>query len=407
MLNAIASAFFGLTLLTPASASGAVIAVSASSSDGRQLIIIDGALTRSDGEKFAKIAARIHSAVVSFNSNGGNLWAGIEIGDVIKSRRFDTMIADGKSCASACALAWLAGDKRFIVGTGKVGFHAAYDAVTGRETGVGNALVGAYVAKLGLSYLAVVYITKASPSEMTWLNISDAAALGIRVAFASPVTPKTIVTLPTRFGDIDIVKPPNECCDSQIRYKSSAIDIFLNEHGYANLEAVFRVSAGDLLVISTPSNVRGMTPSYYAVLVTPQYAADISGDGFGTADWTFRFKQIGDEVQFDLGYENRRKKSAVYRNGAITVRLEEQSHAILPKVECAKVLNMAAECPKIETDCTESTIWDKFAMAGQRYFNSLEQMPVFSTEKFYQVCQRFCSSKAYSLQTARAILCGY
>ena len=123
---------------------------------------------------------------------------------------------------------------------------------------------------------------------------------------------------------------------------------------------------------------------------------------------TFRFKQVGDEVQFDLGYENRRKKNAVYRNGAITVRLEAQSSsAILPKADCARVLNMAAECPQINPDCTDEAMGDKFAMAGQRYMDSLENKHVFSTEKFYQTCRQFCSSKTYSLQTARRLLCGY
>ena len=68
---------------------------------------------------------------------------------------------------------------------------------------------------------------------------------------------------------------------------------------------------------------------------------------------------------------------------------------------------MVAECPKMEAKCTDEVIWDKFAMAGQRYFSSLVNMPVFSMEKFYIVCRSFCSSKTYSVQTARPLLCGY
>jgi hypothetical protein len=408
-LNAVASALLlGLTLFSATWASGAVITVSSGRDDGRPMISVDGVLTAADGDSFARIAARFHSAAVSFNSDGGSLVTGIQIGETIRHLRFDTIIRDGKSCASACALAWLAGAERSIEGTGKVGFHAAYAAASGRETGIGNALVGAYVAKLGLSYGAVIYITKAAPNEITWLNISDAAALGIRVAFASPATPKAVLTLPTRFGNVDIVKLPDECCDSQIRYKSSKLNIILNEYGYAHLETVFRVAAGDLLIISTPSNVRGMTPTYYALLVTPQYAANISGDGFGTEDGTFRFEQVGDEVRFDLGFDERRKKNAIYRNGTITAGLEAQStSATLPKAECARVLNLAAECPKIESNCTDGAIWDKFAMAGQRYFASLENMPVFSTAKFYEACRLFCRLKTYSPMTARPLLCGY
>ena len=205
--KAVASALFGLTLLSATSASGATITVSTSPDDGRPVINVDGELISADVETFRKIATQNSGlAVVSFSSHGGSLVTGIQIGETIRQRQLNTIIRDGKSCASACALAWLAGAERSIEGTGRIGFHAAYDATSGRETGVGNALLGAYVAKLGLSYNAVIYITKAAPHEMTWLNMSDAAALGIRVAFAGPTTQKPISSLPTRFGNIEIVK---------------------------------------------------------------------------------------------------------------------------------------------------------------------------------------------------------
>ena len=404
-LRAVAWALLGVALCAT-SAFGAVITASSGRYGGLSIIDIEGTLTPGDSDAFDKVAARFQMAVVSFNSDGGSLVTGIQIGETIRKRHFKTMVRDGKSCASACALAWLAGTDRTMEGTAKIGFHAAYDITSGRETGVGNALLGAYVAKLGLSYGAVIYITKATPNEMTWLNISDAAALGIRVAFATPASAKAVLTLPTRYGNLEVVRLSDDT--SQIRYKSTQFDIFLNENDYANLEAVFRVAAGDLLIISTPSNVRGMAPTYYAVLVTSQRVANIGGNRFGTEDGTFRFERVGDEIRFDLGFDGRRKKNAVYRNSTITVDLATQStSATLPKAECARVLNMVAECPKIKSDCSDEAIWDKFAMAGQRYFASLENMPVFLTKNFYDICRSFCSSKSYSIQTARPLLCGY
>jgi uncharacterized protein len=69
----------------------------------------------------------------------------------------------------------------------RIGFHAAYDKNSGKETGVGNALVGAYLNKIGLPYSAVVYITQASPDSMTWLSVVDAERQGIDVEpFGSP-----------------------------------------------------------------------------------------------------------------------------------------------------------------------------------------------------------------------------
>jgi hypothetical protein len=64
--------------------------------------------------------------------------------------------------------------------TSRIGFHAAYKRENGvaREVGSGNALVGAYLARLGLPDSAIALLTTAPPNEMLWLTSADAKALG-------------------------------------------------------------------------------------------------------------------------------------------------------------------------------------------------------------------------------------
>jgi len=120
---------------------------------------------------------------VSFDCVGGSLLAGIAIGKTIRLKSFATVVLDGQQCASACAFAWLGGSPRFMGNGSFIGFHAAYVERGGRatETGAGNALLGSYLTQIGLSESAVVYITKAAPTEMTWLNSRDAKQIGIDV----------------------------------------------------------------------------------------------------------------------------------------------------------------------------------------------------------------------------------
>jgi hypothetical protein len=77
---------------------------------------------------------------------------------------------------------WIA---KVISRSGKpgIGFHAAYIQIEGRpsESGVGNALVGSYLTQIGLSETAVVYITKAAPTQLTLLTLQDAERIGIEV----------------------------------------------------------------------------------------------------------------------------------------------------------------------------------------------------------------------------------
>src|SRR5262249_6853176 len=80
------------------------------------------------------------------------------------SKGISTIVPDGRRCASACALAWLGGVERFIGTSGKISFHAAYDSASG-ESGVENAVVDAYLSKIGMPHEAVIYITPVAPNE--------------------------------------------------------------------------------------------------------------------------------------------------------------------------------------------------------------------------------------------------
>jgi hypothetical protein len=162
-----------------------------------------------------------------------------------------------------------------------------------------------------------------------------------------------------------------------------------------------------LIVISSPSGARGSPPRHYVLLVGQDGMTELTGSEFGTSDGTFKATQRDDEVHFDLGFQNRKKKSAIYKNGTITVDVRSPGpEATLPKNECAAVLNMVVTCVRLP-ECNERRIFDNFAMAGQRYFNRLEEMPVFTSRNFYSVCTTVCTSKSYVAKQARRILCGY
>jgi hypothetical protein len=154
--------------------------------NGSTLIVIDGKFELGDVESFRAAVASLPAArtTVAFQSKGGRLLAGIRIGTLIREKKFATVVPDGGSCAAACAFAWLGGTRRFVGQDAHVGFQAAYvlksDVPT--ESGPGNAILGAYLNQLGLSERAILYVTRASPTSMQWLNMADAATNGIEVS---------------------------------------------------------------------------------------------------------------------------------------------------------------------------------------------------------------------------------
>jgi len=169
------------------------------------LVMIQGTIVENDAEQFRLKVNDISAAVVGFQSDGGNLISGLSIGETIRLRNFTTIVPENARCASACALAWLGGTQRFMGSGARIGFHAAYNVESGQETGVGNALVGAYLTRIGLPISAVVYITKASPDSMTWLGISEARQHGIDVTLLDPLMPsRQANTQPTPSNQDDL-----------------------------------------------------------------------------------------------------------------------------------------------------------------------------------------------------------
>jgi hypothetical protein len=159
---------------------------------GSSLIAIDGELELSDIESFRAKAEPlpVGRTTVEFRSKGGKLLAGIRIGAQIRAKKFNTVVPDGAQCASACALAWLAGARRFVGEQSNVGFHTAYILKTGgpAESGPGNAILGAYLNQLGLSEDAILYITYAAPTSVHWMSLEEAAEYGIAVAKLPPTS---------------------------------------------------------------------------------------------------------------------------------------------------------------------------------------------------------------------------
>lgn len=155
---------------------------------GEGAIFIFGKITLEDRELFLTKISPFSSGVVVLNSDGGNAYAGIEIGKAIRMRGFKTWVPSGSSCASACAIAWLGGVSRLMGKTALIGFHSVYRIQDGApvETGAGNAMYGAYLAQLGLSDRAIYYLSNAAPSSMNWLTPAQAENFGINLAVFDP-----------------------------------------------------------------------------------------------------------------------------------------------------------------------------------------------------------------------------
>lgn len=149
-------------------------------------ISVNGEIKPGDGDRFSLVAKGIKKATVILNSEGGDLVSGIQIGTIIREKGYATLVNPKNTCASSCGLIWFSGSPRYLSNEVNIGFHSAYTIENGRtlETGVGNALVGAYLTRLGATYETIIYFTEASPDEINWLTPPVARKLNI--SFSDP-----------------------------------------------------------------------------------------------------------------------------------------------------------------------------------------------------------------------------
>lgn len=152
------------------------------------IVTVSGEIIRGDADRFLRAVAAIPRTTVAaplvvLESPGGLVVEGLLIGETIRVKGFATSVPAKKLCASTCGLIWLAGSQRFASSSARIGFHAAFVENAGgvRETGLGNALIGAYLSRLGLSYRAIAFATSAAPREMAWLHAGEAKRAGIDV----------------------------------------------------------------------------------------------------------------------------------------------------------------------------------------------------------------------------------
>ena len=201
-IQALKMALIGATiiLLAEASSMAATITVHAPDGDSSECLLMSlGRIENGHFETFKQKTDQIEAShpkklvIVTLMSYGGVIHPAIQIGELVRKRRMLTFVPGDHTCASACAIIWVSGWLRTVGDTPQIGFHAAYDKDTQRETGAANALVGAYLRDLEFSYEAIHFMTRKGPTDLEWLTPDSAKEVGVAWF---PLQPPRAIPLP-------------------------------------------------------------------------------------------------------------------------------------------------------------------------------------------------------------------
>jgi hypothetical protein len=208
-------ALIGATIIVLAErgSMAATITVHAPDGEGRVFVDVVGKIVDGDFETFKEKTDQIYplgashpkkQVIVTLMGYGGLLGPAMQIGEWVRKRAMSTFVPDDRTCASACALIWVAGWPRTAGDTPQIGFHAAYDEDTGRETGAGNAVMGAYLRDVGFGYKAIYFMTRKGPTNLEWLTPDLAKEVDVAWLMLQP--PRAIPIPPQQPG----LRPPLE-----------------------------------------------------------------------------------------------------------------------------------------------------------------------------------------------------
>ena len=186
------------SLLVAGGATAADLDGAPADAEGPAVIALSGEIIRGDADRLAALVDQFPGAIVFLNSEGGLVGEALRMGTMVRGSAVATAVASGDACLSACALIWVAGPQLYLSAQGRVGAHAAYfDHGSSVETsGIGNAEIGAYLARLGLSDAAVRFFTVAAPDKMLDLTPEMARIVGIDVTILgaqAAAAPETVV----------------------------------------------------------------------------------------------------------------------------------------------------------------------------------------------------------------------
>lgn len=157
----------------------------------------EAALVQLDGPIDARAPDRLAAALegvdgridVWLNSAGGNLFAGMQLGRIIRVHGARTYIIDARTlrageCYSACSLAFLGGVYRFNNNGARYGVHRASLRVGESAGGADlepqlSAAVGSYIREMGVDARLLAFWQKAGIDDMYLMSQQDTLELGV------------------------------------------------------------------------------------------------------------------------------------------------------------------------------------------------------------------------------------
>ena len=164
------------------SAADAAYIRSAHSSEGKEVIFLDGKIEAGDAQDLQRVIKRANAenqlvSAIRLNSPGGVLGEGAKLADIIRYGKIATVVPAGAQCASACFIVFAAGPEKYASYSANIGVHGASDQ-SGQEEGNATVSMGRAAKELGVPEAIIGKMVITPPDQIVWLSPSDLQSMG-------------------------------------------------------------------------------------------------------------------------------------------------------------------------------------------------------------------------------------
>jgi hypothetical protein len=191
---------------------------------GSAIIMVSGGIGSGDGEAFIGALRKAEASgksieSVQLNSAGGNLGEGAKLATVIKLARLSTVVPPGAVCASACFLAFAAGEQKFAGDGALIGVHKAADK-SGAETkqsSAATALMAQFAKELGVPSAIISRMVTTPPTQIVWLDPRELHSMGVRTLGVNvqptQIARETVIVAQKPVGATPMIAPAKPATD--------------------------------------------------------------------------------------------------------------------------------------------------------------------------------------------------
>ena len=164
--------------------------------NGSYAVVLEGDFTPGTARAFTSKIEEMYSAKktvqgVFLNSQGGLITEGVMVANAIGNYNLQTYVLPNEYCASACFLAFAAGDQKLADANARIGVHSAKNGKgeVNKYSIDATRTMSRVAAKLGVSPDIVDRIQNTPPDQISWLSNDDLKMMGVTVEdFAAQVT---------------------------------------------------------------------------------------------------------------------------------------------------------------------------------------------------------------------------